>query len=146
MDDDAAGGASVTIEVNSPPSCSSVAPSPATLWPATHGLLTTTLAGATDPDGDPVTLTVTGVTQDEPVNGFADGNTAPDGTLVPGRPDQVNLRAERSSTGDGRVYRVAFTVADDHGGSCTSVADVTVVKGLGTGPAVDSGLLFDSLL
>ena len=46
---------------------------PHNLWPATHELQLVTLSGATDPDGDPVTLTATGVTQDEPVNGIADG-------------------------------------------------------------------------
>ena len=63
------------------------------------------VSGATDPDGDPVTHTITGVTQDEPLNGQGDGDTSPDARDVPGHADQVNLRAERSGNGDGRVYR-----------------------------------------
>jgi hypothetical protein len=64
---------------------------------------------------------------------------------VPGHPDQVDLRAERISTGDGRVYRVAFGVFESRGGRCAGVALVTVVESAGSGPAIDSGLLFDSL-
>ena len=46
--------------VNHPPSCSGVAASPSLLWPPNHKYRTVTLGGATDPDGDPVTLTATG--------------------------------------------------------------------------------------
>ena len=144
-DDDASGSASVTVAINAPPTCTTVTPTPTALWPASHEFQRVTLAGATDPDGDAVTLTATGITQDEPVNGIADGNTTPDGALVPGGSDQVDLRAERSSIGDGRVYRVAFTVSDGRGGSCNGVATVGVAKGLGTGPAIDSGGSFNSL-
>ena len=49
-----------------------MAPSKASLWPPNHKLRTVTVSGATDPDGDPVAITITGVTQDEPVNGKAD--------------------------------------------------------------------------
>jgi len=69
----------VAVELtNSPPGCDGVAPSNASLWPPNHKLRTITLSGATDPDGDPVAITITGVTQDEPVNGKAGGNTSPD--------------------------------------------------------------------
>jgi hypothetical protein len=145
---DATGASAVdttTVTVrNAPPDCSTVAPSPNTLWAADHQFRTITLSGATDPGGDPLTLTVTGVTQDESVNGLADGNTTPDAALVPGRTDQVDLRAERSSTGNGRVYHVAFTVADDQGADCAGTVDVGVVKDIGTASAIDSGAVFDS--
>jgi hypothetical protein len=133
----------VTVR-NAPPNCSTVAPSPSTLWAADHDFRRITLSGATDPGGDPLTLTVTGVTQDESVNGLADGNTTPDAALVPGHTDQVDLRAERSSTGDGRVYHVAFSVADDRGADCAGSANVGVVKDIGSGSAIDSGAVFDS--
>ena len=41
--------------------------------------------GVTDPDGDAVTITVTGVTHDEPVNAQGDGNTSPDAVIEVGR-------------------------------------------------------------
>ena len=77
------------------------------------------IAGVTDPDGNPITLTINGITQDEPVNSTADGNTSPDATIGSGGAFQV--RAERSGQGDGRVYRVAFTATDGLGGECSGV-------------------------
>lgn len=63
-DDDGADSVSVTIEINSPPDCTPVQPDPNLLKPPNHKLWTVTISGATDPDGDTVTLTVTAVTQD----------------------------------------------------------------------------------
>ena len=116
----------VSVElINSPPVCSAVAPDPATLWPPNHKLRTVTLGGATDPDGDPVALTVTGVSSDEPANGRGDGNTAQDSLLGPG-PAQARLRAERSGRGDGRVYTLVYTAEDPSGASCSGTEAVRV--------------------
>lgn len=123
---------------NEPPDCSTVTASPSTLWPPNHKFHLITLSGATDPEGDEVTLTVTGVTQDEPVNGVGDGNTAPDAKAGPSS-NTVFVRAERSGTGDGRVYRIAFTGTDPDGGTCTGTVLVTVPHDQGQGStAVDS--------
>jgi hypothetical protein len=84
-----------------------------------------------------VTITITGVTQDEPLNGLGDGDTAPDAAAVSGHPDQVQLRAERSGTGDGRVYRIAFTVSDGKS-SCTGTVFVGVPHDQSGAPAVDT--------
>ena len=140
-DDGGQGSASVTIDVNSPPDCSTVTPSPDRLSPPNHTLRLVTLSGATDPDGDPVTLTITGVTQDEPLNGLGDGDKTPDAAHVAGHADQVLLRAERSEKGDGRVYRISFTVSDGRGGTCSATVYTIVVPNQGTDTAVDSGLI-----
>src|SRR6185369_15486607 len=116
-DDGGAGAALSTVDVNSPPDCNPVTPSPNTLWPANHKFATITLSGATDPDGDTVTLTVNGVTQDEPVNGVGDG--------------------------DGRFYRITFGGDDARGGTCTATKDVTVRHNPGRAP-IDSGGVFNS--
>lgn len=80
---------------NEPPDCSGVTATPDHLWPPNHKLATITLSGLRDPEGGATTLTITGVTQDEPVNGPGDGDTAPD--AVPGAvSDEVMVRAERS--------------------------------------------------
>jgi len=116
----------VVVELtNSPPGCGAVAPSPATLWPPNHKLRTVTLSGATDPDGDPVAITMSGVTQNEPVDGRGDGRISPDVVMGPG-PGQVRLRAERSGRGGGRVYTIAFVAKDPSGASCSGTTTVTV--------------------
>ena len=143
--DGAQGSAAVTIHVNAPPNCDPVEPDEDRLWPANHAFVTITISGATDPDGDTVTLTVTDVRQDELLNGPGDGDTAPDAKLVPGHSDRVQLRAERAGGGDGRVYRVKFSGDDGNGGSCTGTVKVTVPKSQNGAGAVDSGLNVGSL-
>jgi hypothetical protein len=145
-DDGGAGSDSVTIDINTPPDCTPVTPDQTVLWPPEHKLYLVTISGATDADGDTVTLTIDGVTQDEPVNALGDGTTEPDAFLVAGHSDQVELRAERSGTGDGRVYRIAFMGDDGRGGTCTGVVRVSVPKSQSK-PAVDSAPpSYDSLV
>lgn len=124
--------------LNAPPDCSGVAPSKSTVWPPNHRFVTITLAGATDPDGDNVTLVVTGVTQDEAV-----GANAPDAAAGP-TGESVNVRAERDGTGDGRVYRIAYTVTDAAGATCSGVVVVSVAHDRDGEPAVESGEVHDS--
>jgi uncharacterized repeat protein (TIGR01451 family) len=131
----------VVTELNHNPICTSVTGGP-NLWPPNHKMRLISLTGATDPDGDPVSLTVTGVTQDEALNGLGDGDTSPDATLGPAS-NQVNLRAERSGTGDGRVYRISFTGSDGRGGTCADTAIVGVPHDQGKGSVpIDSGGVF----
>jgi Tol biopolymer transport system component len=110
---------------NGPPDCSGVAASRPVLATANHRLVPITLDGATDPNGDPVTLSVDGVTQDEPVVGSGD-NTSPD--AVDQGDGQLRVRAERNPHGDGRVYRIAFMASDGRGGSCSGTATVSVPR------------------
>ena len=72
------------------------------------------------------------MTQDEPLNGKADGNTALDAKPGPAS-NQVYLRAERSGQGNGRVYRIAFSGSDGQGGTCSGVALVGVPHDKGKG-------------
>ncbi len=134
----------VTVNVlnsNDPPSCNLAQPSVASLWPPTHKLVSVAIEGVTDTDSEynTVTLTVTGITQDEPVSGLGDGDTSPDGVI---QGASALLRAERSGTGNGRVYVVHFT-ADDGFESCTGSVQVTVPHGR-KGTATDDGQSVDS--
>lgn len=131
-------------KTNESPDCSAVTSSPKTLWPPNHKYRLITLSGATDPDDDPVSLTVTTVTQDEALDGAGDGSTKPDATRGPAA-HQVYVRSERSGSGDGRVYRISFTGSDGRGGECTGTTKVTVPHDQGKkGGAVDSGLTVNS--
>jgi hypothetical protein len=128
---------------NQPPDCSRAKAEPDVLWPANHRLVEIAITGVTDPDGDPVTITVTGNTQDEPTNGVGDGDTAPDGFGV--GTSKAQVRAERSGTGNGRVYAISFKAEDGKGGACTGVVKVSVPHDRGKGSvAVDDGQSFDS--
>jgi DNA-binding beta-propeller fold protein YncE len=133
-----AGGSGPGIAVSPPPNrspdCRSVAPSRTVLTNVNRRLVAITLEGATDPDGDAVTLSVDGVTQDEPVVGSGD-HTSPD--AVDEGEGELRVRAERNPRGDGRVYRIAFTASDGHSGSCSGTATVSVPRKRHK-PAVDS--------
>lgn len=92
---------------NRPPDTGKACATPDRLWPPNHKMRDITIGCVTDPDGDAVTITVTAITQDEPLNGLGDGDTSPDGIISP-----LQVRAERSGTGDGRVYRIDFIASD----------------------------------
>ncbi|MBI4334668.1 MAG: hypothetical protein HY673_25725, partial [Chloroflexi bacterium] len=129
------------LDVDAPPRCDLAQASPALLWPPNHKLVPVGITGVTDPDNDQVTLTVTGVTQDEPVNGLGDGDTSPDAVT---QGSNVLLRAERAGNGNGRVYQVTFTASDGFGGSCTGTVMVCVPRDRGAAGCVDGGQLHDS--
>ncbi len=139
----AAGTLMIEKENNNPPDCSGAVASVTKLWPPNHKLAGISIQGVTDPDGDAVTLTVTSITQDEPVNGLGDGDTSPDGFGVGTANPQV--RAERSGTGNGRVYRINFKGTDAKGAECTGAVAVGVPHDKKDTP-VDDGQNYDSTL
>ncbi len=128
--------------VNLPPDCSKAVAVPDLLWPPDHRLVAIAIAGVTDPDGDPVAVTITGISQDEPTNGLGDGDTAPDGFGMGTAQPQV--RAERSGAGNGRVYAISFTASDGRGGTCHGGVKVGVPHDKGEGAPVDDGQKYDS--
>ena len=128
-------------DVNDPPKCNAK-PSLASLWPPNHKMVDIDILGVTDPNGDPVTVRIEGITQDELVNEKGDGNTGPDGAGVGTSTAQV--RAERSGLGDGRVYAIRFSARDNRGGSCSGSVFVGVPHDQRGTPPVDSGQVYDS--
>lgn len=130
------------LDVNDPPACNLARATPAVLWPPNHKLMAVGIVGVADPNNSQVTIQVTGVTQDEPVNGLGDGDTSPDAVL---QGHAVLLRAERAGRGNGRVYEVTFT-ADDGGvdGRCTGTVTVCVPHDR-QDACIDDRLRYDSL-
>jgi len=124
---------------NDPPNASLAQPTVVCLWPPNHKLVSVGISGVSDPD-DNATITINGVTQDEVTNGLGDGDTAVDAII--NDDGTVLLRAERSGTGDGRIYHIAFT-ASDLEGSSSGVVDVCVPHSKKS-EAVDGGALYDS--
>jgi hypothetical protein len=128
---------------NQAPVCSAARPSADSLWPPQHQMVGVNILGVTDPEGDPVTVMITGIYQDEPVLSVGDGNTRPDASGIGA--DQALLRAERTGTGNGRVYHINFAASDGWGGTCAGVVRVRVDKSQGrNGIAVDDGPQYDS--
>jgi hypothetical protein len=145
--DDGLGGTATDIvvvnvrNINDPPVCSAAVANPTVLWPPNHKLVPVPIDGVADPDDDTVTISVTAVTQDEPVNGLGDGDTSPDAALSG---SGVLLRAERAGGGNGRVYRVDFVATDAAGGSCSATVTVCAPKNA-RGACVADTVSYDSL-
>lgn len=131
------------LSPNQPPDCTQATPSINSLWPPNHKLVNISINGVTDADGDPITITITHITQDEPVNRLGDGDSAPDGFGV--GTSEAQIRAERSGTGNGRVYTISFTADDGKGGDCTNTVQVGVPHDQGKGQIpIDDGQNYDS--
>ncbi|MFC1996176.1 ExeM/NucH family extracellular endonuclease [Chloroflexota bacterium] len=133
----------VGLDLNGPPVCTAAAPSMEQLWPVNHKFVPVSVLGVTDPESDPVTITIDEIWQDEPVNADDDGNTFPDGAGI--GTDTAELRAERNGELNGRAYHVYFTADDGQNNSCSGEVVVYVPLNQGEyGPAIDDGPLYDS--
>jgi len=128
---------------NPPPVCTDAAASTPTLSPPNHKFVTEDVLGVTDVSA-PFTIDITGIQQDQPLNGGGSGNTCPDGAGV--GTDTAMVRSERDGTSkDGRTYHIAFTATDINGNSCSGNVSVCVPHDQGHGGGcVDNGSLFDS--
>lgn len=128
--DGSGNSASCTTPVNvvdtTPPIIASVTPSPNSLWPPNHEMVPVSVAVAVSDICDAApSCHIISVSSNEPVNGLGDGNTAPDWQITGAL--TVNLRAERSGEGNGRVYTIAVQCTDASGNnSATQTAAVTV--------------------
>jgi hypothetical protein len=138
-------------KVNQPPDCSAAVANPSNVWPPNHNFVPISILGVTDPDGDPVTITIDSIYQDEPVkeDGTGSGKTSPDGTGVGTGIAQV--RAERAGNpkvpGDGRVYHIGFTATDPSGAACSGEVTVCVPHDQGqSNTCIDQGPIFDSTI
>lgn len=117
--------ATVTTVINHNPVCTRATTGLGSLWPPNHRMVAGHVSGVTDVDGDPITLAISGIRQDEPVDGAGDGNTSPDATIGTG--GAFSVRAERAGGGDGRVYAITFSASDGRGGSCSTTLYAAVV-------------------
>jgi hypothetical protein len=138
----------ILVEVcNEAPDCSNAGPSigTITIWPPNHKFVAIEVLGVTDPDGDPVSITIDSIYQDEPVDTYGDGQFTPDGMGV--GTSTAEVRAERAGTpavpGNGRVYHIFFTADDGQGGSCEGEVMTGVPHDVKDIP-VDDGALYDS--
>ncbi|MFH1147396.1 MAG: right-handed parallel beta-helix repeat-containing protein [Pseudomonadota bacterium] len=97
------------------------------LWPPNHRMVDIVIeANASDNSGLPVALTAS-VSSNEPIDGLGDGDVSPDWTepIIDQGRIMLQLRAERSGSGNGREYTIAITATDNAGNSST--ADVNII-------------------
>ena len=128
---------------NHVPDVTGATASPSTLWPANHKMAEVQITGVTDPDGDTVTIAITAILQDEPVNGTNQGNREPDAAGV--GTSTASVRAERDGDGNGRMYRIEFTATDSRGASASGSVLVCVPHDQGMNSScVDEGQSIDS--
>ncbi|MBC2696322.1 MAG: hypothetical protein HF982_13810 [Desulfobacteraceae bacterium] len=129
---------------NQPPDCTAAYAVPGCLWPPDHEFVDIGILGLTDPDGDPVTITILSISSDEPTaldEGAGGAAHAPDASGV--GTDAARVRAERSGTEDGRVYLLDFLAVDERGGECRGSVEVKVPHDQDC-PAIDSGQGYDA--
>jgi hypothetical protein len=136
----------VNWNFNHNPDCINAIPSVVTLWPPNHKMVPVSILGVTDLDGDPVTITIAGITSDEPTasdEGSGGAKHAPDAAGV--GTDTAILRAESSGTGNGRVYEIWFVADDGMGGKCDGyvIVEVPHDKGKGATP-INDGQIYDA--
>jgi hypothetical protein len=129
---------------NTAPNCGAARPSVAVLPNKHERMIPVSIQGVTDANGDPVTIKIDRIMQDEQTNSnFKKREHCPDaegvGTAV------ARLRAERDKHGDGRVYTIFFTASDGKGGVCQGSVKVSVPREEDC-PAVDGGAKYDSTI
>lgn len=137
---------------NASPVCSAAGASQGLIMPPDNRFVPVSIIGLTDPDGDPLTVSVTRIMQDEPTNHLGSGSNTPDAIIQNGI---VSVKAERifgsvmvngtSYTGNGRVYHIFFTANDGRGGACNG--EVTIgVPHVRTATPIDDGAIFESMI
>lgn len=115
----------VTVVDTTPPTVTAAAASPAALWPPNHQMRPVAVTvSAVDICDASLTCSILSVSSNEPVNGPGDGNTSPDWTITGDLTLQV--RAERSGLGSGRIYTITVRCTDDSGNAATRDVFVTV--------------------
>jgi hypothetical protein len=89
------------------------------IWPPNHKLVNIDVSDYISSVSGNCSITkdhvvITKVTSDEPANGTGDGNTPVD-IIISDDCGSVDLRAERSGNGNGRIYTIYLAVVDENG-------------------------------
>jgi hypothetical protein len=117
----------------------SVTPNPASLWPPNHHLRPVTVGWQASDACDPapaVTLLSAAGSEPDDAAGPEDGDTTGDvaGAQIGAADAALSLRAERSRSGGGRSYAIAYRGLDASGNAVTTPATVSVPLASGPDP------------
>jgi rhamnogalacturonan endolyase len=115
----------ITHRDTDPPAFKRLNASATTLWPPNHQMVRVSIdAKAIDLIDPGPTARIVSVSSNEPVDGPDDGHTTPDWVIK--GPLTVDLRAERSGSGTGRVYTIVVEARDGSGNTTTGSVNVIV--------------------
>ena len=116
-------GQTIIVKDTTVPVITDLTASPDVLWPPNHKMVQVTVSAAVadNCDSNPMAKIVS-IISNEPENGTGDGDTPSDWEITGDL--TVNLRAERSGIGDGRLYTITVQCIDACGNS--SIQDVIV--------------------
>jgi rhamnogalacturonan endolyase len=108
-----------------PPAFKTLTPSATSLWPPDHRMESVSVqAELVDLLDSSPTARIVGVSSNEPIDGEDDGNTSPDWVIT--GPLSVDLRAERSGIGTGRIYTIEVEGSDAAGNTVRQSLTVLV--------------------
>ncbi len=119
---------SVKVVDTTPPTIA-VTLTPDSLWPPNHKMVPITASIQVSDICDPnPTVRLLSITSNESDNGLGDGNTTVDiqGVTIGADDRSFLLRAERSGTGNDRIYTVTYEARDASGNTTVRTATVTV--------------------
>lgn len=105
----------------SPPAFKTLEPSAGMLWPPNHKMARVSIAAEADPAP---AVRIVSVSSNERVDGPEGGRTSPDWVITGDL--TVDLRAERSEDGTGRVYTIAVEARDASGNTTIRTVEVEV--------------------
>ncbi len=122
----------IHIRDTTPPEVISIAVDKNTLWPPNHKMTPVTISlSAVDTCDANVECRIISITSNEPINESGDSNTEPDWEITGDL--TANLRAERSGSGDDRIYTITVECVDDSDNALTANVTVTVPHDKGKG-------------
>jgi parallel beta-helix repeat protein len=117
----------ITVLDATPPSIGALTASPNVLSPANHDFVPVVVSvSVSDMCGGAVSCRIVSVVSNEPIRGLGGNDTSPDWQITGDL--TLNLRAERSNKGDGRVYTITVECTDVSGNSSTSTVTVMVPR------------------
>jgi hypothetical protein len=109
----------------SPPGFKTLTASSGMLWPPNHRMVPVSVTAEAVDLLDPApTVRIVSVSSNEPVDGPEGGRTSPDWVITGNL--TVELRAERSENGTGRVYTIAVEARDASGNTTIQSVEVKV--------------------
>jgi hypothetical protein len=118
------GSFTVTVNDTTPPTITSVTPTPSNLWPDDHRMVNVAVAVVATDNCDTAPVShILSVTSNQAINGPGDGNTTPDYVITGAL--TVQLRAERTQNQD-RTYTITVVTTDFSGNTATATTTVVV--------------------